>query len=142
MKKCKDCGEIKPVDCFNVRTASKDGLQYLCRLCEKEYNRSDKRKAVQAKYNTKIPPGVYQILNKQTGKRYIGESVIPNGRRKDHWTFLKGGKHYNPNLQQDYNKYGEDAFEFEMIEHCEPSQLKQREAYWINKHKDKCYNIK
>ena len=81
-------------------------------------------------------------MNKQTGCRYIGESEEPIRRRSDHWTFLRGGHHPNKPLQEAYNKFGQDAFEFEMIEHCEPSQLKQRETYWIKKHKDKCYNLR
>ena len=149
-KTCSRCEQTKPIDCFNQRQAK-------CKPCQKqykdewdkankehnqEYHASEKGKAIQAKYWTKISPGVYQVLNKQTGKRYIGESEIPNKRRKDHWSYLRGGYHDNPNLQKAYDKYGEDAFEFEMIEHCEPSQLKQRETYWIKKHKDKCYNLR
>ena len=94
-----------------------------------------------AEYRTRIPPGIYQVLNKQTGCRYIGESESPIRRRIEHWSRLRGGYHDNPNLQQAYDKYGEDAFEFEILEHCEPSQLKQREAYWIKKHSDNCYNV-
>ena len=155
MKRCSRCEETKPLACF-------DKNQNWCRPCKKqysaEYEKTPKRKAARAKYrqteagkasetkrqtkyHTKIPPGVYQILNKQTGCRYIGESAIPNNRRKDHWSHLRGGYHKNPNLQEDFNKFGEDAFEFEIIEHCEPSQLKQRETYWIKKHKDCCYNV-
>ena len=94
-----------------------------------------------AEYRTRIPPSIYQVLNKQTGCRYIGESESPIRRRIEHWSRLRGGYHDNPNLQQAYDKYGEDAFEFEILEHCEPSQLKQREAYWIKKHSDNCYNV-
>ena len=156
MKRCSRCKETKPLHCF-------DKNQNWCRPCKKqysaEYEKTPKRKAARAeyrqteagkasetkrqtKYHTKIPPGVYQILNKQTGERYIGESEIPNKRRAQHWTCLKGGYHKKLNLQQAYDKYGKDAFVFEMIEHCEPDQLKQREAYWINKFSDCCYNIK
>jgi hypothetical protein len=166
MKTCKDCGETKPLDCFNKNRGNQ------CKPCQKEYNaqryqakreqileqnaqwrkdnpeyhaeynNSEAGKAAQTKYRTKIEPGIYQIINKQTGCRYIGQSEIPNKRRTKHWTYLRGGYHGNPPLQQAYNKYGEDAFIFEMIEHCEPDQLLKREAYWISKYKDCCYNIK
>jgi len=33
MKKCNNCGLLKPVSQFNKRTASADGLQYQCSLC-------------------------------------------------------------------------------------------------------------
>jgi len=165
MKTCKRCNETKPLDCFTENKAAKDGLEYRCRQCRTEYDAQryeDKREQIlkqnaeyrqtekgkvtrtkaSAKYCTKIPPGVYQVINKQTGCRYIGESEIPNKRKANHWSYLRGGNHRNKPLQQAYNKFGEDAFVFEMIEYCEPSQLKKREAYWIKKYKDCCYNNK
>ena len=155
MKKCSRCEQTKPLDCFNKK-------QVWCRDCQKEYKakwRQANKERIQeynaqwhkanreqiqeqkAEYNTKIPPGVYEILNKETDWRYIGESKKPIQRRSEHWTKLRGGYHENPNLQQDYNKFGEDAFVFEILECPKPDALLDCEAYWINKYKDCCYNI-
>ena len=38
-KKCSGCGEIKPKEEFCKSSASKDGLQYYCKSCNKEYDR-------------------------------------------------------------------------------------------------------
>ena len=63
--------------------------------------------------------GVYKITNKINGKIYIG-STFSNGGFEKRWythkNLLKRNKHYNKILQNSWNKYGEDSFEFEIIE--------------------------
>jgi len=34
-------------------------------------------------------------------------------------------------MQNSYNKYGEDSFEWEVIEYCDPEFLDEREIFWI-----------
>lgn len=41
MKKCAKCGQVLPEDNFNKSKASKDGLQYYCKECQKK-NASDR----------------------------------------------------------------------------------------------------
>ena len=36
-KKCTKCGEVKSLDEFNNRKDSKDGKQFRCKICNKEY---------------------------------------------------------------------------------------------------------
>ena len=36
MKKCTKCNQIKPFESFSKRKASKDGLQYKCKICDKK----------------------------------------------------------------------------------------------------------
>ena len=43
-KKCLNCKEMKPLDMFNERKSSPDGLQYHCRDCTKAYR--DRNKVV------------------------------------------------------------------------------------------------
>lgn len=38
-------------------------------------------------------------------------------------------------MQKAWNKYGEDAFEFKIIEFCEVNKLNEREQYWIDYYK-------
>ena len=62
-----------------------------------------------------MPAGIYKITNKKTGVFYIGCSTqIPN-RLQTHKRTLKKNKHDNKLLQEAYNEYGLDAFEFEVI---------------------------
>ena len=40
MKQCSKCGEVKPLEAFSKRKASKDGLQPKCRECHAELNKA------------------------------------------------------------------------------------------------------
>ena len=53
---------------------------------------------------------------------------------------LKGGYHKNASLQADYNRYGRDAFTFEIVEHCKEQELRTLEQHYIDKG-DNLYNI-
>lgn len=61
--------------------------------------------------------GIYTITNKVTGKLYIGESLDIYRRWNDeHIPQLRKNHHYNRELQNDFNKYGEENFSFEVLE--------------------------
>lgn len=61
--------------------------------------------------------GIYTITNKVTGKLYIGESLDIYRRWHDeHIPQLRKNRHYNKELQNDFNKYGEENFVFEVLE--------------------------
>lgn len=51
---------------------------------------------------------------------YIGQSKTIQRRWHDHLKCLRDGKHVNRHLQAAFQKYGEDAFEFSVIEECAP----------------------
>lgn len=75
---------------------------------------------------------IYQIINKQNGKRYIGKTVNSiserwNNHKKD---YLKD-KYKNRPLYRAMNKYGLDSFEINQIEECHYEELNDRERYWI-----------
>lgn len=59
--------------------------------------------------------GIYKITNKINGKSYIGQSLYLERRFKEHRNKLNKGNHINPHLQNAWNKYGEENFEFEII---------------------------
>lgn len=83
--------------------------------------------------------GIYTITNKETGKLYIGESLdIYRRWHKEHIPKLRKDLHYNKELQNDFNKYGEENFEFEILERYsgnDPISTKARililESYFI-----------
>lgn len=61
--------------------------------------------------------GIYTITNKTTGRLYIGESLdIYRRWHKEHIPQLRKNSHYNKELQNDFNEYGEEGFSFEILE--------------------------
>jgi len=69
--------------------------------------------------------GVYCIENLITHKRYIGSSTKLYTRFKHHKYCLDAGRHANPHLQNAWNEYGDERFEFKIIE-LEETKMKQR----------------
>lgn len=59
---------------------------------------------------------IYLITNKQNSKVYVGRTCKFEYRKKLHINNLKANRHPNLLLQNDFNKFGESAFEFEIIE--------------------------
>lgn len=83
--------------------------------------------------------GIYKIENTITGECYVGSAVNLGGRKGDHFYHLRHGKHHAKYLQRSYNKHGEEAFIFSVIEECDRGKLRERETYWIQTLKPK-YN--
>lgn len=76
--------------------------------------------------------GIYQIRNIKNGKRYVGSAVNVRQRWASHRSLLRKGKHHSDHLQNSWKKYGEQSFEFEVIELCEKGSLIEREQWHIN----------
>jgi len=76
--------------------------------------------------------GIYTITNKLNGHRYVGSAVNLKKRWSKHKSCLFGSSHHSIYLQRAWNKYGEDAFEFEVLEHWEPEFLISMEQWWMN----------
>ncbi|UBH07830.1 GIY-YIG nuclease family protein [Macrococcus armenti] len=68
---------------------------------------------------------IYAMRNTVNGKVYIGHTINLEKRMKNHLYKLRKGIHINKEIQRDYNEYGEDVFEFEVI--TEVDNLKQSE---------------
>lgn len=79
--------------------------------------------------------GIYAIRNKLNGKHYVGSTAISiSGRFKSHRYQLRNGKHHSPSLQRSWDKHGESAFDFVVIEEFDDAEsLLAREQYWIDK---------
>lgn len=91
-----------------------------------------------------MPSGIYQIKNIANNKIYIGSSYRVERRWLEHRYELRRNNHYNPYLQQSWNKYREQTFEFEILEICQPEDLVTIEQYyfdWLEPFKDRGYNI-
>ena len=75
--------------------------------------------------------GIYSILNKVNGKIYVGQSTNIKKRLNHHRNALKRNAHHNQHLQSSWNKYGEKAFEFNVLEYCSNKNLNNNEIWWI-----------
>lgn len=90
--------------------------------------------------------GIYEIVNTSNNKRYVGRTTNLTKRKNSHYNALRKGEHYNKFLQRSFNKYGEDAFAFNVLEHC-PSleDTIERERYYIEllgtEYNDRGYNM-
>lgn len=60
--------------------------------------------------------GIYKIVNKVDGKYYVGSTKDFNNRWRTHKSTLSKNIHPNDYLQRAWNKYGEQSFEFIIIE--------------------------
>ena len=78
--------------------------------------------------------GIYKIENKINHKIYIGKSIDIYTRWYNHKHSLRNGVHYNLHLQKSWNKYGEDNFEFCIIEKCSEKNLDQLEVLYISQY--------
>lgn len=78
--------------------------------------------------------GVYKILNKITGKMYIGYSTNIVSRWYGHKSQLRRNIHKNVYLQGAWNKYGEQNFEFIILEECLKNDLCKKEYFYINQY--------
>ena len=87
--------------------------------------------------------GIYAIRNTFNNKYYIGQTKDIYQRWMQHRSRLKCGTHENCHLQSSYNKYGEDSFEYSVLEECSEDLLDDRERYYINQYDsyDNGYNL-
>lgn len=81
--------------------------------------------------------GIYAIRSKN--RSYIGQSINIQRRWIRHKYDLRKGTHGNQHLQRAWNKYGEDSFEFLVLEECAVELLLEREQHYFNQFLDK-YN--
>lgn len=89
--------------------------------------------------------GIYAIQNKITGMAYVGQTANNFGDRRDsNFAKLRHNKHDNVGLQEDWNKYGEQNYEFRILEILEDcSNIDDREKFWIAKYREnnKAFNL-
>jgi group I intron endonuclease len=115
---------------------------------------TDKKVLIKQYKQTIQEMGIYQIKNKINGKLLIGNAKNLKGILNSNKFQLKTGRHSNQELQQDYNKYGEANFDFEILDYLKPKEdqnydytedLNILEDMWLDKlqpYNEKGYNSK
>ena len=79
------------------------------------------------------PRGVYVIQHIPTGKVYVGSSVNPDHRIKQHLLALRRGGHVVEDMQADYDRYGED-YSFTVIDSIASPSERHKEYDWMEKY--------
>jgi group I intron endonuclease len=77
---------------------------------------------------------IYAITHVASGRRYIGSSVNHIFRWVAHKSHLRGNRHHCRRLQKAWNKHGESAFLFEIVEPYAVGTRRERikvELKWI-----------
>lgn len=77
--------------------------------------------------------GIYKIENIKNNKPYIGSSNNIERRWSEHIRQLNKGEHHSIKLQRAWNKYGQNNFEFEILEECKIEELLNKEHDYIYK---------
>lgn len=79
--------------------------------------------------------GIYQITCIVNHKRYIGQSIDIKRRFNQH-------RRKPPSqMREDFERFGVDAFKFEILEECAPNELDKKETAYMNELQPE-YNIK
>jgi group I intron endonuclease len=87
---------------------------------------------------------IYQITNMLTEDFYIGSAQSFDRRMWQHRYDLRRGVHKNPHMQASWNKYGEDAFVFEVLEEVAAgAAVLEVENRYLHEHvgKPNCFNV-
>lgn len=84
--------------------------------------------------------GIYIIRNQINQKCYIGSTYQFSQRKSKHFKQLRENRHHSKYLQNAFNKYGEENFDFEILFTCPPDDLIRIEQYHINNYKPE-YNM-
>tara|TARA_R110000824_G_scaffold156110_14_gene329003 strand:+ start:40 stop:558 length:519 start_codon:yes stop_codon:yes gene_type:complete len=138
-KQCTKCGETKPLDEYHKYL---DGCRTACKSCSSirrkqyhldnkqrldEYNRQYHednafhiRKRQKENRKKRRSPAIYEIINKENGKVYIGQTKSYKRRWATHRGKLERGEHRNYRLRKDCDQYGIDVFEFRIVEEFMP----------------------
>lgn len=85
---------------------------------------------------------IYKIVNVATEDFYVGSAVKPKRRKWEHWAALKKGTHHCSALQAAWAEFGEDAFEFVVVEEVSDESLLLVEDTYLMQHagRSHCYN--
>ena len=109
-KRCSKCGRELPLECFGKDKNSKDGLQYWCRECLKEYYQANKKEILeyQNQYNSEHAEEIkqYRAEHKEEIAEYFKQY------KAEQYATLEGYAYYvrQNNLKADrkYGRCGED----------------------------------
>ena len=129
-----------------------DQLKNLCENAESvkcvtiiSTNEKLEKKILTDTTETNLNSGIYLIINCINNKFYPGSSFKLDTRYADHKRLLNKNKHHCYKLQQDWNKFGEENFEFHIVNLISPNDLGEEEQKYLdycNINKESNYMVK
>ena len=87
--------------------------------------------------------GLYALVNKETGKAYVGSSIDVKRRLIHHKSSIKTGnfKHYQP-FAEDARRVGLNGFEFKVLRETETeAEARELETAFLEMFLDDLYNV-
>ena len=84
---------------------------------------------------------IYLLRNKVTNRVYVGRTKHKELRFRQHINALSGSRHPNELMQEDFNLYGKESFEYEIVgeqENLRDESIEEK-FIWKNKSYDKRY---
>jgi len=86
-----------------------------------ENSKQRRRELIREYKRTPKDMGVYRILNTANGKSYVASSRDITARLNRHRLCLKNNMEQVRALQDDWNRFGAEAFSFEVVDLLEPA---------------------
>jgi group I intron endonuclease len=84
---------------------------------------------------------IYLIRCARSHFVYVGSTIRTSRRRQYHFQQLRKLRHHCGHLQHAFNKYGEDAFAFAVVERvADDAFLRAREQFWMWRFAGRLYN--
>jgi len=80
---------------------------------------------------TPVKSGIYLFTNTISQKHYVGKSVELGERKTTHLCALRSGYHHNRYLQAAWDKHGEAAFTYAVLQYCDEADLLEWEDWWM-----------
>lgn len=76
----------------------------------------DRKAALRAYKERKVRPGVYAVRHRGTGRAWADSTPDLDTARNGLWLRLNQGRHLDKGLQEAWNRFGEEAFEYAILE--------------------------
>ena len=73
--------------------------------------------------------GIYQFRNIITDQKYIGSAFILTKRKEEHLACLRKNKHHSYKFQQSFNEFGEDKFEYSILQYINKLEIESKKDF-------------
>ena len=102
-------------------------------------SKAARKEAIQKFKERKVALGVFAVRCTASGRVWVDSSRNLDAARNGNWFGLRNGSHRDKLLQQEWNSYGENAFQYEVLEKLEDdvhplavaARLKEMRSRWI-----------